>query len=87
MARTGGNCGLLLALVSPVGCESRNAGDAAEQQSQRERSDSNPSFRRPTPLSPSRDSYGSSTRAAATTTTTIIHFLVPVCLPVAFDGA
>lgn len=28
MARTGGNCGLLLALVSPVGCESRNAGDA-----------------------------------------------------------
>lgn len=26
MARTGGNCGLLLALVSPVGCESRNGG-------------------------------------------------------------
>lgn len=26
MARTGGNCGLLLALVSPVGCKSRNAG-------------------------------------------------------------
>lgn len=40
MARTGGNCGLLLALVSPVGCESRNAGDAAPSQW---RSDSNPS--------------------------------------------
>jgi hypothetical protein len=30
MARTGGNCGLLLALVSPVGCESRNGGRDAE---------------------------------------------------------
>lgn len=60
MARTGGNCGLLLALVSPVGCESRNAGDAAPSQW---RSDSNPSnsscsFRpcihRPPPVSTTR---------------------------------
>lgn len=58
MARTGGNCGLLLALVSPVGCESRNAGDAAPSQWRSDSNPSNSSFRpcihRPPPVSTAR---------------------------------
>lgn len=44
MARTGGNCGLLLALVSPVGCKSRNAETRrSERQQQQHANPSNPS--------------------------------------------